>query len=163
MSQIAKTLRSPRISFLRIGIILLVVITAVMHLYLAMTMGSMMGGTPPTGAAPAGASSGGSSIMAMLPLSLPVLFALNFAGYMVLLGALYLPALQRFQRLTRWLLIGYTAITSLLWYLISGGHSDLMAYIDKFVEVVLIALLLIEGWRIRIHGLRRTMVTSIGQ
>ncbi len=87
--------------------------------------------------------------MAMLPLSLPVLFVLNFAGYIVLLGALYLPALQRFQRLTRWLLIGYTSITILLWYLISGGHSDLMAYIDKFVEVVLIALLLIEGWRTR--------------
>ena len=87
--------------------------------------------------------------MAMLPLSLPVLFVLNFAGYIVLLGALYLPAFQRFQRLTRWLLIGYTAITILLWYLISGGHSDLMAYIDKFVEVVLIALLLIEGWRTR--------------
>lgn len=144
MSQIATKLRLPRISFLQIGIILLAVITAVMHLYLGITMGSMMGGTPP-----AGASSGGSSIMAMLPLSLPVLFVLNFAGYIVLLGALYLPALQRFQRLTRWLLIGYTAITILLWYLISGGHSDLMAYIDKFVEVVLIALLLIEGWRAR--------------
>lgn len=84
--------------------------------------------------------------MSLLPLPLPTLFILNFVGYIVLLAALYLPVLQRFQRLTRWLLIGYTAITILLWYLISGGHSDLMAYIDKFVEVVLIALLLIEGW-----------------
>ena len=87
--------------------------------------------------------------MAMLPLSLPVLFDLNFIGYIVLVGALYLPVLQRFQRLTRWLLIGYTAITILLWYLISGGHSDMVAYIDKFVEVVLIAFLLIEGWQAR--------------
>jgi len=146
MSQIATKLRLPRISFLQIGIILLTVITAVMHLYLGIRMGSMTGGTAPSGVAPAGASSGGSSIMSLLPLSLPVLFILNFVGYMVLLAALYLPVLQRFQRLTRWLLIGYTAITILLWYLISGGHSDLMAYIDKFVEVVLIALLLIEGW-----------------
>src|SRR5947209_8034327 len=138
MSQIAT--RLPRIGFLQIGIILLTVITAGMHLYLGITMGSMTGGTapsgtPPTGAMPAGAPSGGSSIMSLLPLPLPTLFILNFAGYMVLLAALYWPVLQRFQHLTRWLLIGYTAITILLWYLISGGHSDLMAYIDKFVEV----------------------------
>jgi hypothetical protein len=145
MSQIATKIRLPRISFLQIGIILLTIITAGMHLYLGITMGSMTGGTPPSGGAPAGASSGGFSIMSLLPLPLPTLFILNFVGYVVLLGALYLPVLQRFQRLIRWLLIGYTAITILLWYLISGGHSDLMAYIDKFVEVVLIALLLIEG------------------
>ncbi len=144
MSQIATKLRLPRIGFLQIGIILLAVITAVIHLYLGTTIGSMMAGSPP-----AGAPSGGSSIMAMLPLSLPVLFDLNFVGYIVLVGVLYLPVLQRFQRLTRWLLIGYTAITILLWYLISGGHSDMVAYIDKFVEVVLIAFLLIEGWHTR--------------
>ncbi len=144
MSQIATKLRLPRIGFLQIGIILLAVITAVMHLYLGITMGSMMAGSPP-----AGASSGGFSIMALLPLPLPILFDLNFAGYMVLVTAHYLPALQRFQRLTRWLLIGYTAITILLWYLIAGSHPDMVEYINKSVEVVLIAFLLIEGWLTR--------------
>jgi len=146
MSQIATKIRLPRVSYLQIGIILLTIITAAMYLYLGITMGSMTGGTPPSGAAPAGASSGGFSIISLLPLPLPTLFILNFVGYIVLLATLYLPVLQRIQRLTRWLLIGYTAITILLWYLISGSHPDLMAYIDKLVEVVLIALLLIEGW-----------------
>jgi TM2 domain-containing membrane protein YozV len=87
--------------------------------------------------------------MSMLPLPLTVLFDLNFIGYMVLVTVLYLPALQRFQNLTRWLLIGYTAITIILWYIISGSHPDMVDYIDKAVEVVLIAFLLAEIWLTR--------------
>jgi len=90
--------------------------------------------------------------MSLLPLPLPILFDLNFVGYMVLVIALYLPALQRFQHITRWLLIAYTGVTILLWYLISGSHPDMIEYVNKSVEVVLVVLLLIEAWRSRVQA-----------
>jgi hypothetical protein len=79
------------------------------------------------------------------------LFILNCVGYLVLVTAHYLPTLQRFQRLTRWLLIAYTAVTVLLWYVIASSHADLVDYVDKLVEVVLIILLLVY-W-LRLSGL----------
>ena len=72
----------PRPGFVQIAIILLAVTTAVIHLYLGI-MGLMVGRGGP----------------------LPPMFICNFAGYLVLVTALYLPALQRIQRITRWLLI----------------------------------------------------------
>jgi uncharacterized membrane protein len=83
----------------------------------------------------------------MLPL--PVLFYLNFVGYLVLVTALYLPLLRRYQRIIRWLLIVYTAITILAWFLITNARPNLLAYIDKPIEVALILLLLIEDRRAR--------------
>ena len=47
----------------------------------------------------------------------------------------------------RWLLIAYAAITILAWYLITGGQPNLLAYIDKPIEVALIILLLIDDRR----------------
>jgi hypothetical protein len=102
------------------------------------------------GGPPPGGHMGGSSIMMLLPLPLPTLFLLNFIGYIVLTAALYLPAvlhfqpLLRYQRIIRWLLIVYTAVTVVLWFLITGGHYNLYAYIDKPIEVALIILLLID-------------------
>lgn len=84
----------------------------------------------------------------MLPL--PVLFYLNFVGYITLVTALYLPLLRRYQRIIRWLLIVYTAITILAWYLITHASPSLLAYVDKPVEVALIFLLLVEDWRARL-------------
>jgi len=106
--------------------------------------GSM--GTPP-----AGASSGGFLVMSMLP----VLFDLNFIGYMVLVTALYLPVLQRFQRLTRWALIGYTALTVFLWYIIASRprHGD---YINKAVEGGTYRLLANEDRLPHLHTPRNT-------
>jgi len=67
-----------------------------MHLYLGISMGSM-GRT-------AGASSGGFLVMSMRsPFDSPFI-GLYGAG-----DGTLLPVLQRFQRLTRWALIGYTA------------------------------------------------------
>ncbi len=77
-------------------------------------------------------------------LPLPVLFYLNFLGYLVLITVLYLPLLRRYQRAIRWILIAYTATTILAWYLISHASPNLLAYIDKPIEVALILLLLIE-------------------
>jgi hypothetical protein len=99
---------------------------------------------------PPGLPTGGPSIMTMLPLPLPVLFYLNFIGYIVLIAALYLPALLqfqpllRYQRVFRWLLIVYAAVTIGLWFLITGAHFTILAYIDKPIEVALIVLLLVD-------------------
>jgi len=74
------------------------------------------------------------------------LWILNFVGYMVLVTALNLPSLQRVQSITRWILIAYTALTVILWYLIASSHADTVDYVDKLVEVVLIILLLVEAF-----------------
>ncbi len=118
----------PRIGLLQIGIILLSVITALIHLYLGVR-GFMMGRGGP----------------------LPILFMLNFVGYIVLVTALYLPALQRIQSITRWILIAYTTVTIIMWYLMAGRPSGIEDYVDKLVEVVLIILLLVEAFRPRLR------------
>jgi hypothetical protein len=88
--------------------------------------------------------------MSMLPIPLPILFDLNFIGYIVLITTLYLPQLRRFQNITRWVLIAYTAITVILWYVLTGGHGGgIMGYADKLIEVALIVLLVVEFWQAR--------------
>jgi len=179
-----------RFGFLSIAIIVLVVATAVIHLYLGVSMGSMGGpgggppqvqmqpsGTPPAGSQPqagvqpsgtpqagsqpqggpssggpggAPGSHGGGGLMSLIPVPLSTLFYLNFAGYIVLVVALYLPQLRRFQPIVRWVLIGYTALTVILWYLMTGGRLGFDDVSDKLIEVALIVLLVIEGWRNRL-------------
>jgi hypothetical protein len=82
---------------------------------------------------------------------LTIMFMLNFVGYIVLVTALYLPPLQRIQPITRWILIAFTTATIISWYLISGSHPDIVDYVDKSVEVVLIILLLVEVLRPRLR------------
>jgi hypothetical protein len=159
LSQIIWGQRFSRIGFLQIAIILLAVATAVIHLYLGLGLG--MGGHagPPAGAHPTGAGApprggaggpgGPGGLMSMLPLPLPILFDLNFVGYIVLVAALYLPFLQRFQTIIRWLLIAFTAVTVILWYILVGSHANPIGYADKAVEVALIVLLLIEAFQAR--------------
>lgn len=161
MSQITWSQKFPRIGFLQIAIILLAVATAVIHLYLGLGMGMGGGGhmAPPAGAHPTGAGApprggmggpgGPGGLMSMLPLPLPTLFILNFVGYIVLVAALYLPFLQRFQTIIRWLLIAFAAVTVILWYVLVGSHPNTIGYADKAVEVVLIVLLLIEAFQPR--------------
>lgn len=74
-----------------------------------------------------------------------VLFILNGLGYLTLLAALYLPLpqLAGYRRLIRWALLGYTALTIILWIIM--GSRIPIAYIDKAIEVVLIALLWLES------------------
>ena len=48
--------------------------------------------------------------------------------------ALYLPQLKPRQGAIRWVLIGYTALTILLW-IIAGERSGI-AYLDKFIEIL---------------------------
>lgn len=74
-------------------------------------------------------------------------FILNGLGYLVLLGALYLPIpmLAPYRRQIRWLLIGYTLLTIGLW--LAFGSRILIGYLNKLNEVVLVALLLLEQRR----------------
>ena len=75
------------------------------------------------------------------------LFILNGLGYLALLAALYAPvsALAPYRSLARWALLGYTALTVILWLAI--GLRAPIGYINKAIEVALIALLLLEGQR----------------
>ena len=72
-------------------------------------------------------------------------FILNGLGYLTLLAALYLPQLARYRNVVRWVLVGYAALTIFLWILI--GARTPIGYIDKAMEVALIALLLLEARR----------------
>jgi uncharacterized membrane-anchored protein len=120
-----------RPGILRIGIIVLTVFTAAYHLYLSISLFGLLS----TGATPEGLW------------VFAILFLLNCIGYLVLVYALYRPRFHRFHRFTRWLLIGYTALTILLWYLIASSVASLPDYSDKAAEALLIVLLLIESWR----------------
>ena len=79
-------------------------------------------------------------------------FILNGIGYLTLLAALYLPIsrLVPYRRAVRWTLIGYAALTILAWVAI--GERTLLGYSTTAGEVALIALLLIEGRRMRSQG-----------
>jgi hypothetical protein len=150
MSQTALSPASSRPGPRQIAIIALAVVSGLVHLYRAILMFGLMGGgrmgRPPGG--PGGGrppGGGGPSIMSMLPVPLPVLFLLNFVGYIVLAIALYFPALQRYQQIIRWVLIAYTAITVILWFLFTGGHFVFVSYGDKIIEIALIVLLLIDS------------------
>ena len=104
----------PSDAALRVGIVLLTLATAIIHLQLAF---------PDPG------------------------FILNGLGYLTLLAALYLPVPRLVHRrnVVRWVLIGYTALTILLWVLL--GARTTIGYVDKTIEVALIALLLLEARR----------------
>ncbi len=141
---------------LQIAIIILAVITALVHLDRGLMMSFFAGhpGGPPPGhlnGPPGGhlaGPPGGFPLLALLPLT--TLFYLNFVGYIVLVTALYLPLLRRYQQIIRWALIVYTAVTILVWFLISNASFNLLAYADKVVELALIILLLIEDRQARL-------------
>ena len=139
MSQITWRRTITHVGMLQIAIIILALITALIHLELVVRMGMFAGAHASSHSEPTGFA-----LLRYIPVSLSTLFLLNFVGYIVLAAALYLPALYRFQRPLRWLLIVYTAVTILAWYVLTGGGPNLLAYVDKPVEVALIVLLLIE-------------------
>ena len=154
MTQVPAQRLQRTIGALQIAIIVLVIITALIHLQRGIGM-SFGGGGPPPGAGsggpppggPPGGAGGGFNIMQLLPVPLPVLFLLNGIGYLVLVTALYLPALSNYRRLIRWLLIAFAAVTIIMYLLIVGLRMNPIGLFDKAVEVALIALLLIEDRR----------------
>ncbi len=74
-------------------------------------------------------------------------FILAGLGYLTLLSALYLPVpqLSRYRDAVRWALIGFTALTIFLWLLV--GARTPIGYLDKVIEVALVALLLLDARR----------------
>jgi hypothetical protein len=108
-----KTQMSPRM----LGIIVLTIATALIHLILAfpaMSQGDM---------------------------TTFIMFLFNAIGYLVLLAAYYLPLplAKHYPKLVRWVFIAFTAVTILGWVAI--GLRIPIAYVDKLIELVLIILL----------------------
>ena len=110
--------RTPAGVGLGIGIFLLALGTAAIHLYLGLSFGN-------------------------------TLFVLNGLGYLGLLAALQLPIpqLTRFRPIARWALVGYTALTIVLYFIDNPGMT--IGYVDKAIEVALIALLLANAYSAR--------------
>jgi hypothetical protein len=153
MAQVQSQRLQRTIGALQIAIIVLVVITALVHLQrgIGMLAGGFGDGAsrglPPGGGAgrPAGGPLGGFNMFQYLPLPLPILFLINGISYLVLGTALYLPALQRYRGIVRWLLIIFAATTFVLYFLFNGFRLSPIAVIDKIAELSLIALLLVDG------------------
>src|SRR4029450_6044918 len=106
------------------GIFLLTLATPVIHLYLALTAVASMGFN--------------FGVM---------LFILNGLGYLGLLAVLQLPIRQlaRFRSAARWALIALAALTLGRVFLLAPV-SPIIGYVDKAIEVALIALLLADAY-----------------
>jgi hypothetical protein len=100
---------------LRIGIIVLTVATAAVHLYLGVQ------GLP-----------------------LFVLNGLGYLTLLAALY-LPVPQLVPYRNLIRWALVGFTLLTIVLWLFITGGASTAVGYLDKTIEVLLVFMLLAEA------------------
>ncbi|MBN1371609.1 MAG: hypothetical protein JW987_06685 [Anaerolineaceae bacterium] len=74
-----------------------------------------------------------------------VLFLLNAAGFVGLLGAYLLPwdFLDRFRQLARWALAGYSALTIVL-YVMMNGSLNPIGITSKIAEVVLLLTLMFD-------------------
>jgi hypothetical protein len=84
-------------------------------------------------------------ILLAVPLTM-VGFYLNGVGYVALVTALYLPPFVHYRRPLRWLMMGYTALTIVLWALIGRPYTTI-GYIDKAIELALLVLLWIDRRR----------------
>jgi len=76
-----------------------------------------------------------------------ILMLLNGLGYLALLAALYfLPQFKAQRSNIRWVMLGYTAITIILYFVSWGadGFSDVLGMITKVDEVALLALLWLD-------------------
>ena len=81
------------------------------------------------------------------PSSADVPFLLNAAGYVGLLGLLYLPVpqLDGYRGPIRVALMLFTALTIVLYFVFAGFAFAPVGYLDKAIEVALILLLVVEG------------------
>lgn len=77
-----------------------------------------------------------------------IMFTLNGLGYLGLLGAYLLPIsfFQQRRNLVWWVLVGYTALTIVLWVVMGdktfvAGTSSATGYYAKAAEVILLASL----------------------
>ena len=77
-----------------------------------------------------------------------IMFTLNGLGYLGLLGAYFLPIsfFQQKHNLVWWVLVGFTALTIVLWVIMGdktfvAGTSSATGYYAKAAEVILLAFL----------------------
>lgn len=80
-----------------------------------------------------------------------IMFTLNGLGYLGLLGAYFLPIpfFQQRHNLVWWVLIGYTALTIVLWVIMgeknfSASTSSMIGYYAKAAEIFLLGFLLAD-------------------
>jgi hypothetical protein len=75
-----------------------------------------------------------------------IVFLLNGLGYLALLAALYfLPQTAGQRPLIRWVLVGYAALTVILYFVMNeDALSSVLGLVTKAVEVVLIFLLVTD-------------------
>jgi hypothetical protein len=84
-------------------------------------------------------------IVLAVPLSL-IGFYLNGVGYMVLAATLCLPQAGRYRRPVRWVFMGYTSLTIVLWIVLGWPYTTI-GYIDKAIEIALLGLLWVDHRR----------------
>ncbi len=108
----------PKITGMQIGIIVLTIATALIHLVLAFVYPDPQ---------------------------MMVLFILNAAGFLILLVAYFLPQLAGYRNITRWLLIAFAAVTIIGYFVVNGVKMDPLGLITKAIEVALIVLLWLDG------------------
>ena len=77
-----------------------------------------------------------------------IMFALNGAGYLGLLGAYFLPIpfFQEKHKLVWWAMVGYTALTIVLWVVMGdktfvAGTDSAIGYYAKAAEILLLVFL----------------------
>lgn len=85
------------------------------------------------------------SLVFITPGFLGVMFLLNCLGYLGLAGLFLLPLdfVRPYHEIVRWVLVGYAALTIILWVVING-HPDVGGVIAKLDEVLLIVALILE-------------------
>ena len=74
-----------------------------------------------------------------------IMFYLNGAGYILLALTLFLPQFKQYRHLIRYALMALTLVTILAW--IAIGMRTPIAYVDKIIEVALLALLWMDRSR----------------
>ena len=110
---------SRQLTPIRIGIIALTLATAAIHLLLAFAFPDPMFTT---------------------------MFILNALGYLALLVAYFLPQLDRYHSLVRWLLIAFAAVTVVGYFVFNASNFiNPLSLVAKAIEVVLIVLLFLDG------------------
>jgi len=71
-------------------------------------------------------------------------FFLNGLGYITLTAALFIPRLRAYRRWTRWALMAFTALTIVLWVIL-GQPYTVIGYMTKGIEIALLVLLWLDG------------------
>ena len=106
-------MKNTKLSALQIGIIVLILATAIIHLMLGRS-----------------------------------LFILNGLGYLGLLAALFLPIpfLLPYRKSVHWVLMGYVALTIVLYFVFRGSQafSNPLGLIDKTIEIILLVFLWLQ-------------------